>query len=440
MRREKSTMSEWTRVLSELLRAPDDLSLWEKLVGLVLPLKLSSADEKAMARAAYDQMLARFPLLTNYWKKYAEMEVQLGDTTRAAQVYRTGLRHLPYCLDLWLSYLHHKIETLTDNVDEIVGLFEEARTRIGHHYYAYEFYKLYLDFLDAYNKHQEYYVLLRIVVEVPLFHYAYFFRLLFAAIARCAKEPKMVEWLVPQSSRRRDDRPIEVAVKKHFVDVYITTQFAVFEMYPLEKELINYWDQKPRSQQQLAAWERYCDFIELRYPSMARLAHERAVEATARYPDGWLRYARYLRRHGFRTELVLHRAVAHCANHRVVMALVDALVGARQASRARDVVVNYIAHLAYVPFEVYEKLLNLEYGAERDSLYFLSVVAEVIAVTKLDYWFQHVLNYQLDEGERTKFFDAHKAEYGESIGYKQAQTWLEPATTPRDYGRIVNYI
>lgn len=74
-----------------------------------------------------------------------------------------------------------KIETISNNIDSILKLFEKSRSFIGFHFYSSEFYELYLEFLDNYKNdnnefEKKYFILLRIILEIPLYNYGFFIK------------------------------------------------------------------------------------------------------------------------------------------------------------------------------------------------------------------------------------------------------------------------
>lgn len=450
-----STELEWLAVSTALLRSPDDLELWKKLTRISLDklTKASPAQDVALARQLYDLFLERFPLLYNYWIQYAELELRLGNTKRAELVYRRGLAGLTYCVELWVAFLEFKMTTLTNNLEEVLDTFEMARDKIGYHYHAYEFYRLYLDFLQHYRFEKQYYLLLRVVLEVPLYHYLYFFKKWFDTIAKFnhlegSERDHLLTMVVPalemDKAKRMDNKQLVMFLKKYFVDLYIATQFRVYEMYPLEKELDRpYFDVAPLSKQQLDAWDLYTTFIELRSPSESAtiLAYERAVVATANYPQLWHRYLRWTKSRQRRMQ-ILRRAVRFCRDPVFVVQLADEYAQRQQFLAARDVVVEAIAHVTDVPFMWYELLLLLEWSMsakdEDAETYWRSVLDEIINTTNLDYWFIHMLDYSVSANTKNAILTDHADEFGSRPLYQRAQATLSGPPASPTYDEMIS--
>lgn len=449
-----STELEWIAASTALLRSPDDLELWKKLTQISLDklTKASPAQDVALARQLYDLLLERFPLLYNYWIQYAELELRIGNTKRAELVYRQGLGKILYCVELWVTFLEFKVSTLTNNLDELFETFEMARGKIGYHYHAYEFYRLYLDFLQHYGFEKQYYVLLRIVLEVPLYHYLYFFKKWFDTIARFNQlegtdREHLLNLVVPASemekAKRFDNKQLVMYLKKYFVDMYIATQFRVFEVYPLEKELDRpYFDVAPLSKQQLDAWEAYTTFVELRSTSEVAitLAYERAVVATASYPQLWHQYYRWTKSRQRRMQ-ILRRAMRYCRDPVFVVKLADEYAQRQQFLAARDVVVEAIAHSSDVPFMWYELLLLLEWSMsakDKDAeTYWRGIFEEIIATTNLDYWFIHMLNYSVSKETKFAILEHYAADFGSRPLYQRARSTIDGPPAPPTYDEMI---
>lgn len=112
----------WSDISTQLLKNPYNLKLWEKLVEAAESNngnrinKISSRQEVDLLRASYENLLNKYPLLVNYWIRYAEWEFKLGNTQIANEIYEKSLLNLSYSIELWISYLNFKIKTIDSDV------------------------------------------------------------------------------------------------------------------------------------------------------------------------------------------------------------------------------------------------------------------------------------------------------------------------------------
>ncbi|KAK6458953.1 uncharacterized protein RJT20DRAFT_10576 [Scheffersomyces xylosifermentans] len=444
---------EWSKVSTELVQRPDDIKLWEQLVkaaesnnknGIT---KSAAVEEIELLRVSYTRFLQKYPLLYNYWVKFADWEFKLGDTKKANDVYVKSLQHLSYSVELWISYLTFKITTMNYNLDEILSLFEEARSKIGYHFYAYEFYKLYLSFLENYQTEtnefkSKYYLLLRIIIEVPLYHYEYFFKKWFNLFVQIGSDDaaaaKLLPLIVPEkelkSFKGTENKQIAVLLKKTYVDAYITTQFKVYELFNFEKHISKqYFDTSIISQQQLSAWERYLDFLELRdYPRAYIIStYERCLIATAKYSKFWLRYSNYFiaSKRYIRASEVLTRGVSYSAHFELLIKLIDLNLYLQNFTKARDLVLAYIQTNVSIPLPVYEKLISIERLLHPgDDDYVFGLFRELIKETSNDWFFHHILNYSLPKELKENLFHEFETSFKNSEVYNNALKKLKNRT------------
>lgn len=343
-------MLTWLEAAVQLLQEPDSLERWDELVASAerahggVCKALSSQDVETL-RESYTRLVHKFPFCHQYWLRLATWEFRLGYTARAEEVYLEALRFSPYLLDVWCAYLGFK-DTVCWDHDAVAALFEEARVRVGRHFYAHVFYDLYLDFLERHLRVAEYGAVLRRAVEIPMYGYARFFKLLVATLDR--GEPHIRSLVLPQEHVRYDWSNLLLVgakLKKTFTDVYIVTQCTVFERWRYEEQLAPrlYFDTKPVSRNTRAVWRLYLDYTENHPGSVldARLTHERCVQACALYEQLWLDYARWCLRQGQPEQArgVLRRGVEHvavsCTAIRLEWCRVEAGLG--NLLKARDI-------------------------------------------------------------------------------------------------------
>lgn len=366
--------SGWSRISAALVENPESLGLWENLIREVelengVPISKVSSDEAVeILRSCYDALLKKFPLLVHYWIRYAQWEFRLGHYQRAILVYERALVHLRGSIELWTSYLQFRVDTISDNVGEIGELFETARKTIGRHFYAHEFYQLYLLFIKSYatdDPQRQYHVLLRTIIEQPIYHYNLFAKMLFSAIS--SVDATTIGYIVPPKAVRGysgDFRQAQIKLKKLFTDVYITTQARSHQLYSYERHLPRqYFDQTFVPQAQLKQWHNYLSFLELNFPHNHTIqVYERCVLVTAPYPEFWLRFAEFHISQDRMLEAaeVLTRGLVYCASYKLLVKLVDVEISRKNYTRARDLLTEYVKEAADTPIPVLEKILSVE--------------------------------------------------------------------------------
>lgn len=417
----------WSQVSTQLLKDPYNLQLWEKLVDAAEANngnyinKISSAQEIELLRVSYESLLNKYPLLVNYWIRYAEWEFKLGNTQIANKVYEKGLQTLSYSIELWMSYLNFKINTIESNLKEVLSVFERARSKIGYHFHSHEFYSLYLSFLKNYESDQngfkaKYYVLLRIIIEIPIYHYGVFFKKLFNIFSEKNLTPDLIPYLVPekelaQYANINDMKTISLKLKKIFTDVLITTQYKVYQSFYFEKRITkHYFDVSYISNQEILNWNNYLNFIELNYPlDYVIFSYERCLISTANYPRFWIKYANFFI-HTMNYTIakeILTRGLKLNTNYKLLIKLVDLEIFTGDYVKGRDLILSHVATSKRIPLKVYEKLISIEKLMNpRDDEYLINLITEIIKDTNNPWFFKVILNYSLPNDKILKLFES----------------------------------
>lgn len=433
----------WSEVSTQLLKNPYNLRLWDKLVETAESNngnrinKISSPQEVDLLRVSYESLLRKYPLLVNYWIKYAEWEFMLGNTETANEIYEKSLLNLSYSIELWISYLNFKIKTIDSDVNKILNIFESARRKVGYHFHSHEFYSLYLSFLQNYaNEHNgfklKYYVLLRIIIEIPIYHYGIFFKKLFTSINEKNLTSEVIGYLVPekelhQFANIKDMKTVSLKLKKIFTDVLITTQYKVFQLFYFEKKITRpYYDVSYLSNQEIHNWNNYLNFIELNYPlEYVILCYERCLLTAANYFRFWIRYANFFINSMNYTiaKEILHRGLSFNNNDRLLIKLVDLELYTGDYLKARDLVLSHVKVNEIIPIKVYEKMISIERLMHpADDEYLINLVSEIIKQTNNAWFFRVILNYPLSKQYSLKLFETFESTFKTS--YIFWSSWL----------------
>ncbi|KAI5969650.1 hypothetical protein CANMA_001313 [Candida margitis] len=421
-----SQPKKWTDVSIELIKDPDSFELWQQLIisaehndknGIS---KSTPPPQLQTLRTSYDRFLTKYPYMYKYWIRYAEWEFKLTDVSTAIKLYEDAFQHLNYCIELWVNYLQFRINTITDNVEQVLGLFEKARGLIGNHFYAYEFYTLYLSFLESYateeNQYRrKYFTLMRIVLDVPLYHYEYFYKKYFELIARVggggdAKLHSDLQYIVPASELQRQSKNLQQQLKKTFTDSYITIQYKVYELYHFEKRFKRHYnDVKYISRQQLDAWLQYFDFLELKkYPqSYIELDYWRYLYIAANYPESWIKFADYFVFHGKYNSArqLLIRGWKYLGHYQVLIKLIDLEIFLKQFVRAKELLITYLKYTVSIPIPIYEKLICIERIFNDNDDHILNLFKLIIEDTQIDWFFNVLTYYAIDKQKKLAFLE-----------------------------------
>ena len=89
---------------------------------------------------------------------------------------------------------------------------------------------------------KKYYILLRIILEIPIYHYGIFYKKWFDLIDNLSKDEKLAKQIAPYIApptkllplHRKEHLDLQ-RIEKRFTDAYIATQYHSFELYEFEK-------------------------------------------------------------------------------------------------------------------------------------------------------------------------------------------------------------
>jgi pre-mRNA-processing factor 39 len=301
---------EWSQLTLSIANDPQSFSHWEALLDYVSKdlSKVSTPSQIEEFRLSYDQFLNKFPLMEQYWVNYAQLEWKMGHTDESLMVYERALGFLPFSNLIWLHYLE-LMNLVQLDYNKLCDIYREAELKIGFHYHSYEFWKNYLELEESHNGKSLYWFnLLKKIVELPIYNFAYFFGLLFQEIddigpdnlLKLVSENELMKKLKIDVKgldlKRINYRDLKAKLKKTYTDAYITTQFKSFELYEFEQgvKLEYFVPELYKSYQELVNWDQYLSFMELNGKDLqvAQLYH-RALVPSASYPNLWLKFADY---------------------------------------------------------------------------------------------------------------------------------------------------
>lgn len=395
----------------DLLKDPYNLKKWQALLkSKQLEVnKLTPKKDLEVIRSIYRNFLSIYPLLHNYWLKFVNVEYEIGNFDACLQIYDDGFKYLSYLVDFWLSYLKFKLDVIPlnpENIKDFLITFEKAREFIGYNYYAYEFYKLYLQFLQTYDYvdpslkfRKKYEILLRYIIEIPQYNYSWFFD----KLLNMYQEDNI-------SYIHHDNKNF----KKLVVDIYITTQYKSYKLYDYEKYLKNYYDLKYIPVNQIKRLLRYMEYIEWNYPENYTIqVFERFLISYNNYEDIWIQYMNFLiKRQKYRQlELVMKKCLhlKKFNNERILSKLIDLEIFFKNPLIAKNLIDSDSQNL--------DKLVNLQWLFNKDPKIFIKLVE-----LNDSFWYL-LLFYNFDPHEKMNLFVSHKTD--SAIYRKVLGLWLK---------------
>lgn len=209
--------------LSQLMNNPFLLKTWQAYIQ-----NLEKSSLHGQVDADFHlEFLSKFPFLSDYWLSEATRMFMNRDQEHSLLLF-TKARRLGFAdIGYWIQYVKHKIETAS--LEDLWQIFEDARLNIGYSYFGFEFYILYFEFLDSQlqdglntNMRE---MLLRSLIEIPLFSFSSLFELIKKSRSSLAFGMTSFSYLsTPKAA-------------SNLSDCYAYMQAHTYELYPFEKDL-----------------------------------------------------------------------------------------------------------------------------------------------------------------------------------------------------------
>ncbi|KAM4017533.1 pre-mRNA-processing factor 39-like [Anomaloglossus baeobatrachus] len=298
---------------------PNDFNAWGKLIAF-------AEKEKNLesCRKSYDAFLTCFPLSHIFWKKYADLEQNHGNTEEAEKIFIRAVKANPLNVTLWTSYILFLLKNVNENLpnsaEGIRRVFNEAIELCGMEYYSDDLWNLYIDHEVKHNNFREAMQLLNRILKIPTQRYqVHFERLKLLITSHSPVELLSLEELSVMCSKVQvendqvavEDSPLEeVAVSLSESDVqkirqlmlytmeqtHLLNKVQVQERYAFEENIKRlYFVPLPLNVKQLQNWKKYLMF------EMSRGQHDRIVVLFERclmpcvmYEEFWLMYTQYM--------------------------------------------------------------------------------------------------------------------------------------------------
>lgn len=313
------TDEKFSSLTLNVTKYPKTLYHWETLLNFLItkasPInKLLDPQLYELIISTYENILQNFPYLENYHVDYALFEYKLSHIKKMFKIFnRALLTFHNRSLLIWLQYLKICNELLWDN-KELFKHYERAEKFIGLHYFSGEFWNLYLEQikLRCSDNNRKYLILLRKIIELPIYNFSKYFALWLQEIDKVKDLKELTKFVSKEDlinklridinyKGRRGPYLLESKkiIKKFTKELYMVVQFQSLEIYSLfESNLQTHYytscDQLINVQQ-IDTWIRYLDFtINLNIESLVHLNFQRALITLANYDTIWIKYAKWV--------------------------------------------------------------------------------------------------------------------------------------------------
>lgn len=302
----------------QVTKYPKTLFHWEKLINHLIsqasPIN-KSLDPRIheLISSSYSSMLFNFPFLENYYIDYALFEYKLGNISTMHKIFRRGLQAFDQkSLLLWVSYLKICNEIVIDN-KQLFKKYESAEHHVGLHYFAGEFWQLYLEQVKERCKTKNrYFIILRKVLEIPLYSFSKFYALWLheveeikdlSELAYIASKEDLKKKLKIDTcyKGRRGPYLLEAkkSIRKFTKELYLVTQYQTLELYNLYESKIttHYYISTEAliTSKEIRTWEQYLDYvINMDNETSTYILFHRAMIPLAHYELVWIKFATWL--------------------------------------------------------------------------------------------------------------------------------------------------
>lgn len=424
-------LDDWDSISLSLLKDPHDFQKWQSLVhfaesqsGLIN--KTLNHVEIQNLRKSYEAILEKYPFLLKYWISYALWERKLDHNDKAELIFTRALQVGGHDVTLWVTYLKFKIETLTNDIHQLLELFETARLKIGFHYQSFEFYELYLKFLDTYadktnNFRKKYILLLRVMLEIPFYNYAAAFELIMEFISPSNSTIEDLSLFMHSSNLKdlknqfqNNKKLILEAIQKVLADAYVVNQAKSYELFAYERLItggLNIHKLGPVSLNQLENWDNYLNFVELTYPSdYVSQLYERSLLDTGNDPNIVMKFVTFCIHAGKinKARNILRKALPKTERNvsvKLLVRLCDLEIATGNILMAKDMISRYILVNTSVSNCIFEKLMQIEALISlNDEEYLCNLAYEIMLATNSPVFFEKLLNFPISKSAIKSFF------------------------------------
>ena len=102
------------------------------------------------------------------------------------------------------------------------------------------------------------------------------------------------------------------------------------------------------------------------------------------------------------------RGWRYLGDYTILIKLIDLEVFLKQFHRAKDLIVDYLKYNVSVPIPIYEKLISIERLFNDDDDHILSLFKLIIKDTQIDWFFNVLTYYSIDNQKKLAFLEQMK--------------------------------
>ncbi|KAI0461254.1 hypothetical protein LJB42_001272 [Komagataella kurtzmanii] len=237
-----------------------------------------------------EELLAQYPLIVRYWKRYVAMEYQLRGIEASLKLLRGALHIFSSSSELWCDYLSIIINNKLEASTTIKNLFEQAIDICGRQFLSHPLWDSYLKWLVSFNGESEaYFKSLLKVVQIPLYEYSKYHKALIDSLQHENSKGK-VKVLLGVSSEEELYQTVDHICNR--------TQEATNKRWPYESLIKQpFFTFEEPSDDELSNWNSYLDFEETQGDKNQVIAlYERCLIPCSRLESFWIRYANWFQR------------------------------------------------------------------------------------------------------------------------------------------------
>ncbi|CCF58196.1 hypothetical protein KAFR_0E00420 [Kazachstania africana CBS 2517] len=230
---------------------------------------------KTCVEIIFTQILARYPLLFGYWKKFVAIEYQFHDLKVSLKTLETATTKFPNSLELWCDYLRVLIVNYPQEDKLIQAKIQQAKRILGNQFYSHPFWDLVIGYYSNLKRTEELIETYWEIVKIPLHQYAKFV------------EP--FKKLLISNGMQADIKKLEKDVRLN--------QTQVTEIWKFESKIKqNFFNLTPLNENEVRNWQFYLDFLILNNKpnTIITSVFERCLIPCCFVEEYWIRYVEWL--------------------------------------------------------------------------------------------------------------------------------------------------
>lgn len=303
----------WQTARNEVDQHLNNLPAWEKLIKVTenfLLIKPMNNNHKQLIVKTFDELLTRFPLFTNYWKRYAAAMYQIDGAASSQEILSRALDSHINSLDLWVQYIDGfgKKDLLKLRV-----AFEMAGDSAGRQFMAHTLWDKYIEFEqtlkvsdNVYTKNKLILGIYLKIIDIPLYQYAKYFQD-FKAVRKNftpqqleEADPQLEKYIATQENYQKMNHQEQLnAIEAYYATKYSKAAVAVNSRWKYESKFKpSTFSFAPVPKDSLQLFDDYLTFEEKEGTKESVIAlFERVLVPCAAYEKFWVRYIQWYLKH-----------------------------------------------------------------------------------------------------------------------------------------------